>query len=101
MSDGDAAPGSTAEVGIRVKDDPDEMTEMGAGGDASRQTSSSPETILTEMKAEPMEEGARGAAAAAVQIKEEAEDEEHGADEEDYSEGEMETIAKEKEFEGQ
>ena len=92
MSDGDAAPGSTIEEGIRVKDDPDEMPDIGAGGDASRQTSSSPESVLTEMKAEPMEEGA-GGTTGEVDVKEEEE-------EEDYSEGEMETISKEKEAEG-
>ena len=82
MSTGDAEPGSSIEAGIRVKDDPDEIPDIEAGGDASsRQSSSSPE--LTEMKEEPPEEGA-----GEVEVKEEEE-------EEDYSEGEMETIEKE------
>lgn len=107
MTDSVAEPGSTANGRIRIKNDPDEvepMTEMDAAGDAPRQTSSSPESILTEMKEEPPEEtnGVGGEVAVAVNVKEEEEDdemnEEHGPyEEEDYSESEMETVSGEKE----
>ena len=107
----DLAPGPAGDAPPQVKADPDleemeaepevEMENVGdiaAEGDALRAISSSPESILTEMKEEPPDEltggktVAPGEVAVAVHIKEERE--EGQEEEEDYSESEMETVEK-------
>ena len=107
----DLAPGPAGDAPPQVKADPDleemeaepevEMENVGdvaAAGDALRAISSSPESILTEMKEEPPDEltgsktVAPGEVAVAVHIKEERE--EGQEEEEDYSESEMETVEK-------